>query len=131
MPDPFASLARGKQPESTPKPAAQPTPEGTLASEFDEELAKTRAFFKEADAKRDAAIDFNGDGEFFTCVVFPTKAHRDVFLEAVKAISYWDNDPQYIDGMELCKYLKIELPHVPQLPTPRVGHGWRGVPLIL
>jgi hypothetical protein len=75
------------------------------------ELASAKQKFREMDQKRNAMYDFNNDGGYYCCLVFPTQAHRDAFLTAARArVAFADGDNCYIDGMHLARRFEIELP---------------------
>lgn len=82
------------------------------------EMREAYASLKAIDAARNSNVEYNNDGEFFTCIVFPSKTHREAFLAATHARSAFDddNDMQYVDGMALARRLNIELPPVLQRP---------------
>ena len=56
-------------------------------------------------------IEYTNDAEFFCVVVFQSKGQRDAFVEAIGNVDI-DGDNQFLDGIEVAKKFKIEIPAV-------------------
>jgi hypothetical protein len=56
-------------------------------------------------------IEYTNDAEFFCVIVFQSKGQRDAFVEEIGNVDI-DGDNQFLDGIEVAKKFKIEIPEV-------------------
>jgi hypothetical protein len=56
-------------------------------------------------------VEYTNDAEFFCVVVFQSKSQRDAFVEGVGNVDI-DGDNQFLDGIEVAKKFKIDIPKV-------------------
>jgi hypothetical protein len=87
----------------------------TAEEESDREMDATRKAFQESARKADAQFADATDGEFYTCVVFQTKAQREEFWRLLEAQDLVDEE--FVDGLALARLLKLKL--TAEIPKPQ------------
>lgn len=98
-------------------------PDGMLEVEAQslELVSDTKRMMDAERAKTKMNVEDNGDANFFTCIIFQSKAQRNEFLEKIGATKLQEAGGQYVDGLRLAKLLGVQI----DAPTPqrRVSKG--------